>query len=181
MIREIKAEIEKALAKLQFYAIAQVTKTDLPSYRVKAKILTTGMSTNWLRICTPYSGPGFGFVLAPNIGDEVLVCFPDGNPSGHGFVVGRLFGKDAPPVATEDEIVLTHKSGTIVVIKKDGKVEIKADKIQLGKTGSHKAAWGDAHLQAHLNHVHPTPNGPSGKPVVIILDSQVNSQQVTLD
>jgi len=181
MIKEIKAEIEKALAKLQFYAIAQVTKTDLPAYRVKAKILTTGMSTNWLRICTPYSGSGFGFVLAPNIGDEVLVCFPDGNPSGHGFVVGRLFGKDAPPAATEDEIVLTHKSGTIVVIKKDGKVEIKADKIQLGKQGQYKSAWGCQWLLAFNQHIHPTPNGPSGPPNPSLQDSQVNSQQVTLD
>ncbi len=53
--------------------------------------------------------------------------------------------------------------------------------IQLGPQGQHKAAWGDAWLQAFNTHVHPTPNGPSGPPNPPLQDPQVNSQKVTLD
>lgn len=53
--------------------------------------------------------------------------------------------------------------------------------IQLGPQGQHKAAWGDAWLQAFNAHIHPTPNGPSGPPNPPLQDPNVNSQKVTLD
>jgi len=132
MIREIQEQINKALAKLQFFAVGKITKVDLPNYLVAAEILTTGMKTNWLRIGTAYSGADFGLCMAPNIGDEILICFPTGDPAGQGIVVSRLFGKDAPPVATEEEIVLHHKSGTKIIVRKNGAVIIETpDKIHL--------------------------------------------------
>jgi phage gp45-like len=70
--------------------------------------------------------------VSPNIGDEIFICFPTGDPSGQGIVVNRLFGKDAPPVITEEEIVLQHKSGTKIIVRKNGAVIIETqDKIHL--------------------------------------------------
>jgi phage baseplate assembly protein V len=132
MIREIQEQINKALAKLQFFAVGKITKIDLPNYLVQAQILTTGMQTNWLRIGTEYSGADFGLCWAPNIGDEILICFPTGDPSGQGIVVRRLFGKDAPPAVTEEETVLQHKSGTKIIVRKNGAVVIETqEKIHL--------------------------------------------------
>lgn len=132
MIREIQEQIQKALAKIQFFAVGKITKVDLANYLVQAQILTTGMMTNWLRIGTEYSGADFGLCWAPTIGDEILICFPTGDPAGQGVVIRRLFGKDAPPAMAEDEIILNHKSGTKIIIRKSGAVVIETqDKIHL--------------------------------------------------
>jgi hypothetical protein len=145
MIDEIRREARRILSRLQFFAIGKVKKIDYKNYMVQVEILTTGMITNWLRIGERYVGDGFGEAKSPNIDDEVLICFPDGDPSGQGVVVCRLYGKDLPPKITEDEIVCKHKSGTILIIRKNGDVEIKGllheifirdDKIFIGKDGA---------------------------------------------
>jgi len=145
MIAQIQKEIKRALAKLQFFAIGKVKQIDFVNYMVKVEILTTGMITNWLRIGEGYVGNNFGEAKAPNIDDEVFICFPDGDPSGQGIVISRLYGKDMPPEITEDEIIHHHKSGTKIVIRKNGDVEIigqgheifiKDDKIFIGKDGA---------------------------------------------
>jgi len=133
------------LAKLQFFAIGKVKQIDFVNYMVKAEILTTGMITNWLRIGEDYVGNNFGEAKSPNIDDEVFICFPDGDPSGQGIVISRLYGKDMPPEITEDEIIHHHKSGTKMIIRKNGDVEIiglkheifiKGNKIFVGKVGA---------------------------------------------
>lgn len=145
MIAQIQKEIKRALAKLQFFAIGKVKQIDFVNYMVKAEILTTGMITNWLRIGEDYVGNNFGEAKSPNIDDEVFICFPDGDPSGQGIVISRLYGKDMPPEITEDEIIHHHKSGTRMIIRKNGDVEIiglkheifiKGDKIFIGKDGA---------------------------------------------
>lgn len=123
MIKEIQNEIKRALAKLQYFAIGTVKEIDLPNYMIKAEVLTTGMITNWLRIGESYVGNEFGNARASNKDDEVLICFPDGDPGGQGFVIARLYGKDVPPVITEDEIIREHKSGTKTIIRKNGSIE----------------------------------------------------------
>lgn len=123
MIQAIQKEIKRALARLQYFAIGKVKEIDLANYMVKAEILTTGMITNWLRIGEGYVGNEFGHARAPNTDDEVLVCFPDGDPGGQGFVIARLYGKDTPPPITEDEIIRKHKSGTKTIVRKNGSIE----------------------------------------------------------
>ena|GEM_PF-2369181 len=123
MIKTIQSEIKRALARLQYFAIGKVREIDLPNYMVKAEVLTTGMITNWLRIGEGYVGNEFGHAHAPSIDDEVLICFPDGDPGGQGFVIARLYGKDVPPSITEDEIIYKHKSGTQIVVRKNGSIE----------------------------------------------------------
>lgn len=122
MINLIRQEISKALSHLSYFAIGEIVKIDFASYQAQAKILTSGMKTNWLRVGTDYSGDSFGSVISLNIGDEVLICFPDGNPGAQGIIIQRLFGKDKPPALNEDEIHILHKSGTDFLTKKDGEV-----------------------------------------------------------
>lgn len=124
MISIIRSEIRKALSGLVPTAVGEIAELDLAAYQAKCKLKTSGQLTNWLRIGTDHSGDGAGMVTAPNIGDEVLIEFLEWNPSGPGIVVRRLYGKDAPPALGEDEVHFLHKSGTDVLIKKDGSIVI---------------------------------------------------------
>jgi uncharacterized protein involved in type VI secretion and phage assembly len=52
---------------------------------------------SWARLATTMAGAGRGTWLVPDVDDEVLVGFGDGNPD-HPYVVGALWnGKDDPP------------------------------------------------------------------------------------
>jgi len=124
MISAIRSEIRKALSGLVPTAIGTIEAVDLKAYQVQCRLKTSGQLTNWLRLGSDYVGDKFGLVVAPAAGDEVLIEFLDWNPSGPGIVTRRLFGKDAPPALKEDEIHLVHKSGTEVLIKSDGSIEI---------------------------------------------------------
>jgi phage baseplate assembly protein gpV len=123
MIKTIRQEISKALSSLTFFSVAQITKIDYKNQLAKAKILTSSMKTNWLRISSDYVGDSFGEVKPLNIGDEVLICFPDGNPASQGIIIRRLYGKDVSPDQTEDQVHFKHKSGTDFLIKKDGMIK----------------------------------------------------------
>ena len=113
MIPEVRQEIRKILARLQYFAIGKIKEIDLARYMIRAEILTTGMLTNWLRIGEDYTGNNFGHVKSPNIDDEIFIVFPDGDPArtqGQASGLDRgsqgLLGKEdgAPvPCAKEDQ------------------------------------------------------------------------------
>jgi len=152
MIKQMQVEIKKALERLQFFAVGKVVAIDFDNYQVRAEILTSGMTTNWLRIGTEYSGNEFGEVKSPNIGDEILICFLDGNPRGQGVVLCRLFGKDLPPAISEDEIVKKHKSGTQVIIRKGGDYIIESNKVHILKENASDTCVTSQRLMQRLNN-----------------------------
>jgi|ERR1035438_6407296 hypothetical protein len=50
----------------------------------------------WARVAVPLAGPLCGFYFIPNIGDEVLVAFEQGDV-GSPYVIGCLWNAMAPP------------------------------------------------------------------------------------
>ncbi len=53
--------------------------------------------TDWARIVTPMAGKDRGFFFQPEVGDEVLVVFENGDPR-RAYVLGALWSKvDTPP------------------------------------------------------------------------------------
>jgi uncharacterized protein involved in type VI secretion and phage assembly len=52
--------------------------------------------TIWIRIANPYAGDSRGFYAIPEIGDEVLVGFQNGNPD-RPVVIGSLYNALLPP------------------------------------------------------------------------------------
>jgi phage protein D/phage baseplate assembly protein gpV len=67
--------------------------------RVKVKFpwLDEGHESDWARLATPGAGKERGFFALPEVDDEVLVAFEQGDIS-RPYVVGGLWnGKDAPP------------------------------------------------------------------------------------
>lgn len=99
----------------------------------------------WARLSAPMAGKDRGFVMIPEVGDEVLVAF-EREDLRFPYILGALWnGKDTPPIANDDgkndkriiksrdghfllyddnsttgEVVLTHKKGRRIAFTKDG-------------------------------------------------------------
>ena len=112
--------------------------------RIKVKFPTLGavsgdIESFWARVTVPFAGAQRGMMFYPEVNDEVLVGFEDGDPA-HAVVVGALWGgTDKPPLATSalqaDGKVIMHLIKTragheIQIEDKQGseKIQIK-DKI----------------------------------------------------
>ena len=55
------------------------------------------IESNWARIATPMAGPERGILFVPEINDEVLIAFEQGDVN-RPYMVGALWnGKDKPP------------------------------------------------------------------------------------
>ena len=51
--------------------------------------------TDWLRVLTPYSGQGKGYLMKPEVGSQVLVAY-QGSLAEQPFVLGNLFHAHNP-------------------------------------------------------------------------------------
>jgi uncharacterized protein involved in type VI secretion and phage assembly len=70
--------------------------------RVKFPWLNETDEGPWARIATPMAGDQRGMFFLPEVGDEVLVSFEQGDPR-FPYVIGALWnGKDKPPEANAD-------------------------------------------------------------------------------
>ena len=73
--------------------------------RVKVRLLNRSDSTqetDFIRVMTPMSGKQYGMFFLPEVGDEVLVGFVDGDFSDP-YVLGSLWNTKAPaPVTVQD-------------------------------------------------------------------------------
>ncbi len=96
---------------------ALVTSLDDPDKEGKVKIKYPWMPKNsgaeiesyWARIAVPSAGNERGMMFLPEVNDEVLVAFEQGDVN-RPFIVGALWnGKDKPPKGTEE----IHKGGKV--------------------------------------------------------------------
>lgn len=79
-------------------AQARVVSVDDPERigRVQASLPTfPSLETGWMRVVLPAAGPGKGFVALPDVGDDVLVLLPDGDPA-LAVVLGGVYGEHRP-------------------------------------------------------------------------------------
>lgn len=74
----------------------------------------------WARVATPFAGPSNGAFMIPEVGDEVLVTFINGD-SRFPVVVGSLWNGNAEPPETigdtVDKWTITGKAGTRIAIE----------------------------------------------------------------
>lgn len=82
----------------------------------------------WMHVVTAGAGPRRGVVALPDVGDEVLVLLPGGDPA-HGLVIGGLYGaaRRLPQGATDDPrgIVLRSGDGQVLHLHgKDGRLRL---------------------------------------------------------
>jgi uncharacterized protein involved in type VI secretion and phage assembly len=109
--------------------------------RVRVKLPQLGnKETDWARIASPMGGKDRGFFFQPEVGDEVLVAYENGDPR-RASVLGAFWSKvDAPPARDGNDAqnnwrFIKSRSGHIVKLddtKGKEKIEI------IDKSGSHK-------------------------------------------
>jgi type VI secretion system secreted protein VgrG len=78
----------------------------------------SGLSTPWLRMTNPHSGSGKGMYFIPEVGEEVLVGFENGNAEKP-FVLGSMYnGKESSGYSTSgnDQKVIQTRSGTKIIL-----------------------------------------------------------------
>lgn len=110
--------------------------------RIKVKFPTLAVSeagaieSFWARVAVPMAGPTRGMMFFPEINDEVLVGFEDGDPA-HAVIVGSLWNtKDKPPLTAsvmeaggkiKQRIIKTKAGHEILIDDSDGaaKIQIK--------------------------------------------------------
>jgi phage protein D/phage baseplate assembly protein gpV len=106
---------------------AIVTDTKDPDKRARVKLkfpwIDDTVQTEWCRTMQFGGGPNYGAMILPEVGDEVLVAFEQGDPS-RPYVLGGLYnGNDKPLAAISD-----------VVDGSSGKAKMRAFASRLGHT-----------------------------------------------
>ncbi len=82
------------------------------------------LSSNWARMAAPGAGAGRGLLFLPEIGDEVLVAFENGDVNSP-YIVGALWnGRDQPPI---EKVLAQNKVNQRVIRSRSGHVVILDD------------------------------------------------------
>jgi len=103
---------------------------NLSRVKVKFPWLSDTDESAWARVATPMAGNQRGICFLPEVNDEVLVMFEQGDVRVP-YVVGALWnGKDAPPVLNDDGQnnvrIIKSRSGHVVKLNDaDGKETIE--------------------------------------------------------
>lgn len=133
--------------------------------------------TDWARVASPMAGKDRGFFFQPEIGDEVLVGFENGDPR-RAYVLGALWSKvDTPPPRDGNDPqnnwrMIKSRSGHIVKLddtQGGEKIEI------IDKSGSHKVVIDSANskIQILCQSGDMEISAPSGK-------LQINAQSIEM-
>ena len=90
-----------ASGRMRGAVVGIVTNNKDPENRARIKVrfpwLDDALESHWARVTVFYAGPGRGGYIMPEVGDEVLVMFEEGDPNLP-YVVGSLWnGKDQIP------------------------------------------------------------------------------------
>jgi len=172
--------------------VVQNDGNDQGDVKVKYYWFDNGATVSeWARVVQLYAGGGYGSLFVPEVGDEVLVAFFQGDMR-QPYILGGLYnGKKKPPTAhnegrdqkiirtkaghrilfddKEKEITISTASGAKVVLKDSGEitleaktVTVKASDIDLGGGSAEPVVLGNALLQAFVQHTHPAPGGVTG-------------------
>lgn len=76
-------------------------KRDQAEVKVKFPYLGD-IESGWIRVAMPWAGQGRGMLFMPEVNDEVLVAFENGDLA-RGYMIGAVWnGKDTPPVSWKD-------------------------------------------------------------------------------
>ncbi|RLD08035.1 MAG: hypothetical protein DRI56_05965 [Chloroflexota bacterium] len=123
---------DKTLNKINGVVIGVVTNISDPEklgrvqvkYPWLPKYKGSDLSSNWARLAAPGAGVNRGVFFTPEIDDEVLIAFENGDVN-YPYVVGALWnGSDKPP---EGKVVASNKVNQRIVRSRSGHVIIFDD------------------------------------------------------
>lgn len=99
----------------QFIRVGFVSGRDEKRMRVRVRVtdtVTNELVTDWLQVIVPRAKKDRCYDL-PDIGDQVLCVFLP-FAAECGFVLGSMYGEDAPPVAAGDKCHRVFEDGTVL-------------------------------------------------------------------
>jgi uncharacterized protein involved in type VI secretion and phage assembly len=99
------------MSKIYGVVVGIVTQVDAGKVKVNFPWLDDNHETDWVRIATAMSGNNRGTFYMPEVADEVLCAFDQGNPRIP-YVIGFLWnGKDDTPATDTRERAIRSKNG----------------------------------------------------------------------
>ena len=116
-----------------------VTARDEAKHRVQVQLKDTvnaALTTKFLPVLVPRASANLDYDL-PDVGDEVVVLFA-ANGLEQGYVLGAIYGKQQPPVASGDKTHRKFKDGTTLEYDRGAHkldYEVKGD-VNIHATGS---------------------------------------------
>jgi len=120
MIDHIKRVVSQFLSNLFIARHGTIASFNPANYTVKVTIQPEGTTTGFIPLTAPWVGNNFGAVFGPEVGDQVLVHFIDGNPQA-ALVGGRTFNDSAPPpVVQSGQAAIVDSQGAYVRLNNDG-------------------------------------------------------------
>jgi len=145
--------IDRRIARVNTLSIAVVTKVDLGTWRVsvrlKHKIQDNEIELQNVPLALPAYGAG-AVLIAPAVGDIVVVGFSKHelqkqlrnrdivtanelvlHNANHAIVLAGAYAEsDTVPTVAEGEMLLQHKSGSSIMFRANGDIEITASHIK---------------------------------------------------
>ena len=101
----------------RFYGVyeALVTAVDDPTHEGQVKLrmpwFDEHTETDWCRVRQFYAGNGYGAVWVPDVGDEVLIAFIQGDMRQPVILGGLYNGNDKPPATDPRERIICSHNG----------------------------------------------------------------------
>lgn len=125
MRREASRRDSIAKSQPQF---ATISSYDPDNYAVKVILQPEEIETEWMELPTQHIGNGWGVMFAPEIEDQVIIAFQDGDRDAP-YVVARVFSDEQkPPRLEAGELLVMHKSKGYLMFDKDNRVTVKHEK-----------------------------------------------------
>lgn len=159
------AEARSRTADRRYYGVYEgiVTDDKDPSKEGRAQVkfpwFDDQMTTEWCRVQQFYAGNDYGAYFVPEVGDEVLVAFIQGDMHFPVILGGLYNGKDKPPTARtadkDQKMIRTKAKHEILMDDTSGK-----EKIQIKTKGGHQITLDDT----------------SGSEKITIVDSKTKNQ-----
>ncbi len=117
-----------------------------------------GEESHWARVATLMAGKDKGSFFIPDVGDEVLIAFEQGNIE-HPYVIGSLWnGVDKPPESNSDGKnnirKIKSRSGHEIIFNDDN--ETKKEKIEIHTKAGHKISLDDSTGQEKIEIIDKT-------------------------
>jgi phage baseplate assembly protein V len=106
---------------------ATVSSYDPANYAVKVLIQPEAIESNWMPLGAIGIGTDWGVAVGPQIGDHVIVEFPEGDFNS-GVVIARIFSTQQVAMnVPSGEVWVVHKLGSFMKLTNDGKVGINGE------------------------------------------------------
>ncbi len=205
MIETVLDKLETSIEgiKKKYYGVSVGIVTDLvdPMTLGRVQVRLPWIDSNdlsaWARVATPLAGSLMGFYFIPQIGDEVLVAFEQGDV-GVPYIIGSLWNATAPPplpsplpqismikTISENTIMFTEVPPSITIKTPSGQtVLLDSAGIQIISDTDNTITLTSAGIQimAGANIVSLTPDGIdlTGSTVTITADTAVSITASTI-